>query len=166
MTAILGKLAGMMGEADGDGYPLVWRPDLPESIDGRPLATNISDLVFNFPYERLPKSNYAFFLRPEGMVVLALFYLASKEPLRMIKDSICFNPKDESFIRFVAMHNLALAVFSAVTAWNSWAVVFSHLAEQGLFATYCDVEGTHWQSGLGAWAFIFYLSKYTEFLDT
>jgi GNS1/SUR4 family len=145
---------------------LVWRPNLSESNDGLPLVTKVSELFWNFPYERLPDTNVALFLRPEIMVGMILFYLFSKEPLKWFKDSICFNPKSQEFIRFVAAHNLALAIFSAISAWNSWAVVFSHLFQRGVFATYCDVEGTHWASGLGAWALIFYLSKYVEFFDT
>lgn len=145
---------------------LIWRPNLAESVDGLPLATKLSDLLWDFPYERLPKSNVALFMRPEVMAAMILFYLTSKEPLRMLKDYVCFNHKSQEFTRFVAAHNLALAVFSAVSAYNSWAVVFSHLFHHGIFSTYCDVEGNHWRSGLGAWSIIFYLSKYLEFIDT
>lgn len=163
MSAILEKLTEVMGDSDGDGNPLVWRPNLPESIDGKPLVSSMSELFFDFPYHRLPENQtIAFFMRPEAMIGMALFYLVSKEPLRMFRDSIGFSPKSEGFKNFVALHNLALAVFSAVTMWNSWIVVFSHLAQRGWFATYCDVEGTHWQSGLGAWATVFYISKYYE----
>jgi hypothetical protein len=38
--------------------------------------------------------------------------------------------------------------------------------ERGVFDSYCDPEGHHWKSGLGAWSFIFYISKYYEFVDT
>lgn len=164
---ILEKLVEVMGDSDGDGNPLVWRPHVPESIDGKPLVSNVSELFFDFPYHRLPENQIvAFFMRPEAVLGMALFYLVSKEPLRVIKDSIGFSPKSEGFKNFVALHNLALAVFSGVTMWNSWNVVFSHLAQRGFFATYCDMEGTHWNSGLGAWATIFYISKYYEFVDT
>ena len=166
-AAILKKLTQVFGDSDGDGNPLVWRPNLPESIDGKPLVAKTSELFFDFPYDRLPENQIvAFFMRPEAMFAMALFYLVSKEPLRIFRDRIGFSPKSDGFKKFVALHNLALAVFSGVTAWNSWAVVFSHLVSRGWFATYCDVEGTHWQSGLGAWATIFYISKYYEFADT
>lgn len=167
MSAILETLVKVFGDNDGDGNPLVWRPNLNDSIDGKPLVSKTSELFFNFPYHRLPENPWvAFFLRPEAMLGMALFYLCSKQPLAIIRDRIAFSPKSEGFKNFVAFHNLALAVFSAITAWNSWAVVFSHLVARGFFPTYCDVEGTHWQSGLGAWAIIFYLSKYSEFVDT
>lgn len=166
-TSIFEKLVDIMGDGDGDGNPLVWRPQIPESIDGKPLVTNVSELFWDFPYDRLPENEFvAFFLRPDAMLGMAVFYLVSKEPLRRFRDSTCFNPKSDKFISYVALHNLALAVFSAVTMWNSWTVVFSNLQHRGLFATYCDTEGTHWRSGLGAWSTIFYLSKYTEFIDT
>lgn len=167
MSSTLEKLAQFTGDSDVDGNLLLWRPYLPESIDGKPLVTMVSELFFEFPYERLPDNQIvAFFMRPEAVLGMALFYLISKEPLRVVKDAIGFSPKSEGFKNFVALHNLALAVFSAVTMWNSWIVVFSHLAQRGWFATYCDVEGTHWQSGLGAWATIFYISKFYEFMDT
>lgn len=167
MAAIFDKLVQVFGDSDGDGNPLVWRPHVYDSIDGKPLVTKTSELFFDFPYDRLPENQFvAFFLRPEVMIGMALFYLCSKQPLMMIRDYIGFSPKSDGFKKFVALHNLALAVFSAVTVWNSWAVVSSHLVSRGFFPTYCDTEGTHWQSGLGAWSTIFYLSKYSEFIDT
>lgn len=167
MVAILDRLVQVFGDHDGDGNPLIWRPDMSTSIDGLPLVTKTNELFFDFPYHRLPENQVvAFFLRPEAMLAMTLFYLCSKQPLMMIRDRFAFNPKSEQFKQFVALHNLALAVFSAVTVWNAWAIVFSHLVSKGWFSTYCDTEGSHWHSGLGAWSMIFYLSKFSEFIDT
>ena len=167
MAAILEKLVHVFGDSDGDGNPLVWRPDISTSIDGLPLVTQTNELLFDFPYHRLPENQLvAFFLRPEAMLAMTLMYLCSKQPLIRIRDRIAFNPKNEQFKQFVALHNLALAIFSAVAAWNTWAIVLSHLVSKGWFSTYCDTEGSHWHSGLGAWSMIFYLSKYFEFIDT
>ncbi|CAB9508581.1 of very long chain fatty acids protein 6 [Seminavis robusta] len=165
--SILEQLVQVLGDSEGDGNPLLWRPHIPNSIDSKPLATSPSELFWDFPYDRLPENQViAFFMRPETMFGLALFYLVSKEPLRWFRDAICFNPKSETFTNFVALHNLALAVFSAVTVWNSWGVVFAHLLAQGWIPTYCDLEWTSWNSGIGAWTTIFYISKYYEFFDT
>lgn len=146
--------------------PGVWRPEISESIDGRPLAQSVSELFFDFPYDRLPENKFlAFFLRPECMFGMLIFYLVSKPLFRSIAKSI--DPKAEWFRASIAVHNLALAIFSAVVVWNSWPIVAAHYLEEGLFATYCDTEGTLWgASGFGAWAIVFYISKYYEFADT
>lgn len=143
----------------------VWRPTLPESADGRPLATNLKDLHLSFPYNRLTDNSFLnFFLRPESMVVLLIFYLVSKPGFKRLHDSI--DPKAKWFISSIAVHNFALAVFSAVVAYNSWPIFIQHWRQHGLFNTYCDPEGTFWSSGFGPWATIFYVSKYYEFVDT
>jgi hypothetical protein len=62
----------------------IWRPILPKSSDGKPLATAIGDLFWDFPYDRLPANNplVAWTMRPEVVLGLILFYWISKTPLR------------------------------------------------------------------------------------
>lgn len=143
-----------------------WRPRLPDSIDGDPLATKVSDLLLGFPYERLPQNpGLQLFLRPEGMVAMLLFYLVSKPIFKAIHRAI--DPKASWFITFIAVHNFLLAVFSACVAINGWPIVIQHLKTYGLFQTYCDPNDTLWNdSGFGSWTSIFYISKYYEFMDT
>jgi len=144
-----------------------WRPTLPESIDGKPLATTVSDLFLDFSYDRLPSNSLLTpFLRPEVVLVLLIFYLVSKHPLEAFRDLIQLNPKNPFFRSSIALHNLALAVFSGVCTWNSWRVVVQHGTERGFLAVYCDADGSLWHNGLGAWSVIFYLSKFYEFVDT
>ena len=144
----------------------VWRPSISERIDGRPLAQSVSELFFDFPYDRLPENKFlAFFMRPDCMIGMLIFYLVSKPLFQAIAKLI--DPKADWFRASIAIHNLALAIFSAVVAWNSWPIVVVHYMQEGLFSTYCDTEGTLWgESGLGAWAIVFYISKYYEFADT
>lgn len=144
----------------------IWRPHLPDSIDGEPLATQISDLFFNFPYHRLPHHvGLQLFLRPEGMLAMLVFYLLFSKPMfQQIHRAI--NPQASWFINSIALHNFLLAVFSAAVALNGWPLVYQHLKTEGFFSTYCDPNDTLWDSGLGAWTFIFYISKYYEFVDT
>jgi hypothetical protein len=145
----------------------VWRPLVPESLDGKPLATTVTGLFLEFPYERLPSNQWiALFMRPEVVVGLILFYLVSKPIFKSFKDVIGLDPKSVTFTALVAIHNLVLAVFSGACAWNSWPVVISHLTERGFMAVYCDQDGSLWESGLGAWSTIFYISKFYEFIDT
>ena len=146
----------------------IWKPALAESIDGQPLSTSISDLFFDFPYDRLPENPLvALFLSPEGMLACLAFYLVSKPIFKGIQKKCVSDPKAPWFIDSIAVHNFGLAVFSAVVAWNAWQIVAAHLQSEGFFNTYCDPEGTLWgASGFGPWAVIFYISKYYEFVDT
>ena len=141
-------------------------PTVSESADGAPLATAVSDLFTDFPYERMTSNKYvSIFLEPAYVLAMLVFYNVSKPLFRAIASVI--DPKAPWFRGSIALHNLALAVFSAVVAAKSWPIVISHLSEQGLFATYCDPDGTLWgQYGFGTWAIIFYISKYYEFVDT
>ena len=147
---------------------LLYRPVLPESSDGRPLATTVSELVQDFPYDRLPDNVWvATWMRPDVVLASCLFYLVSKPLVKAFKKAIGLDPKSETFRKIIALHNLSLAMFSAACAYNSWPIVIQHWLHRGFMATYCDMDGTLWgEAGLGAWCTIFYISKYYEFLDT
>jgi GNS1/SUR4 family len=150
----------------------VWRPTLLESIDGLPLATTIDDLFFHFPYDRLPESQFLrLFLRPECVLAMLVFYLASKPLFQYLAKVLVPNPRATWFVASIAIHNFALAVFSFLVAYNSWPIVVDHFRRHGAFDTYCDPRGALWgpyppHSDFGAWAFVFYVSKYYEFADT
>lgn len=149
-----------------DALP-IWRPDIPNSIDGEPLAVSISDFYLTFPYDRLPESGIMrAMMRPDVPLVLVAAYLASKSTVKKIAKAMDIDAKSPNFIMAVAAHNFALAVFSAIVFFNSWPIVLSHLFRMGWEATYCDQDGSLWREGLGAWATIFYVSKYYEFADT
>jgi len=147
-----------------------FRPQIPTSIDGEPLAVDVLDLFpSGFPYHRLPSEPLiAALMRPEVCIVLCLLYLGSKPILKgLMSAGIRVNPKSVVFLSCVAFHNFVLAVFSAVVFVNGWPIVLSHLHERGMEAVYCDQDGTLWgSSGFGGWATIFYISKYYEFVDT
>lgn len=139
------------------------------SSDGFPLATKLPDLFQEFPHDRLPDDLpwLSFFLRPQVVVGLIIFYLFSKHPLKALRDFVSFNPKHPNFKAFVAAHNLGLAIFSAICAYNSWPIVLKHLYNRGAYDTFCDVDGSLWgPEGLGSWNIIFYVSKFYEFVDT
>jgi hypothetical protein len=166
----------------------VWRPILPESNDGEPLAKAIGDLFWNFPYHRLPQNHtlVALLMRPEIVLALVVFYWCSKRPLKALVAIMAAQQKQEvdpnnnstnqtptssslssGTLRIaVAAHNLLLAVYSAITVLYSWPIVIQHLSEYGVYDTYCDPHKTLWHSGFGAWALVFYISKYYEFVDT
>lgn len=145
-----------------------WNPSISESNDGEPLVTSLSDFGIDFPHDRLPKNNawLAAFLRLEVVLASILFYLISEPLLQAITKRTGMTGTCRIFKTAVAVHNLALAVFSLVVAVNAWQTFFSHYAERGWMATYCDPDGEFWKSGNGTWSIIFYLSKYWEFIDT
>lgn len=146
--------------------PIFWTPLLPESTDGRPLTTHVSDfLVQNFPYDRV-STNIGLLLRPESVLGFVALYLVSEAPLKAIVKTIKFDGKSTAFRLLVGIHNLCLAIFSAIVMVNAYAVVGRHMRKYGFMDTYCDPNGTLWASGFGAWSTIFYISKYWEFMDT
>jgi GNS1/SUR4 family len=145
----------------------IWRPDFSESIDRKPLATTIAELFHEFQYDRLPSNPLiGTLMRPYVVLLLLFLYLISKKPMAILRDSIGINPKSTTFRICIALHNFGLAVFSGLCAWNSWRIVIQHWIDYGFMAIYCDVDGTLWKNGLGAWSTIFYISKYYEFVDT
>jgi hypothetical protein len=146
----------------------IWRPDLPDSIDGAPLATTIRDLSpSEFAYDRVsPNAVVAYLEHPLIVAALLILYLTSKGPIKALGAAWNINPKGETFRQAVALHNVLLAVFSGVVAWNAWGCVLEHWWTRGFWNVYCDPDGSLWKNGLGAWSTIFYLSKYWEFVDT
>ena len=153
------------------------RPQIATSNDGKPLATTISELFHHFPYERLPSYPNAsssstiittdLLLRPEVCFGLCIAYYTTKPLLKKLVQFMGINPKSRLFISTVALHNLALAIFSFVCFIYSWPIVLEHYYYNGWEAVYCDHDGTLWnESGLGGWITIFYWSKYYEFVDT
>ena len=146
---------------------LLWlRPDFSDSIDGKPLATHISHLLWEFPYDRLPNNAVvAAFLRPEIVAIALIGYLLSKGPLKAFVRSVDFDGKSAGFRAFVAIHNLALAIFSGLVVANYWSLFFSQVQQQGS-ALYCDRTREYWAAGHGMWSVVFYLSKFWEFVDT
>lgn len=146
---------------------MVWRPTLMESSDGLPLCTKVSDLVFHFPYDRLPEGStlLQITLRPECVVLILISYLVSKPIFARLSKYI--DTKSNWFVTLLAFHNLSLAIFSLVVAVNSWPILFQSFQRYGRHETYCDPNGLYWKdSGFGSWAVIFYLSKFYEFIDT
>jgi hypothetical protein len=145
-----------------------WRPELPTSIDGEPLAVSIQDLFFQFPYERVADNGFVgLTFRPEVMMLVSLAYVASKPALTALAKAVGFSGKSQGFRMAVAAHNLGLALFSGIVMINSWSIVLSHVSNEGFDAIYCDRDGSLWgKGGLGSWATIFYVSKYYEFVDT
>jgi hypothetical protein len=145
---------------------VAWKPEIADSIDGAPLATKISDLLWDFPYDRLSENRLlANHMRPEVMLVGIALYLTSKGPIQGMRDQFGITGKSDVFKLLLALHSATMQTLSAVVAINVWSTVITHYQEHGMEATYCDRDGTLWASGFGAWSTIFYLFSYYQFID-
>ncbi|TPX37448.1 very-long-chain 3-oxoacyl-CoA synthase [Synchytrium microbalum] len=67
----------------------------------------------------------------------------------------------------VFLHNVALCAYSAWTFYNTGPVWIQRLLDgENFFHTFCDLDGVYWKQTLDKYAYLFYLSKYYEFIDT
>ena len=148
----------------------IWKPPLPESIDGQPLSQSVSELFADFPYDRLPADSplVAWIMKPETVAILIVAYWISKPVLKFVVSVSGFDGNQSSIFRaLVAVHNFGLCIFSGAVVIYSWPIVYLSFSQNGSFQTYCDPEHSFWnESGFGVWALIFYISKYYEFVDT
>ncbi|KAL7751390.1 hypothetical protein RI367_003250 [Sorochytrium milnesiophthora] len=74
--------------------------------------------------------------------------------------------KTSAFTAFVFLHNVLLAVFSALTFVNVVPQFASYLRSRPLRDAWCDRDAKFWDSTLFYWTWLFYLSKYYEIMDT
>ncbi|KAJ1647683.1 hypothetical protein J3B02_000551 [Coemansia erecta] len=66
----------------------------------------------------------------------------------------------------VIVHNLVLAAYSLWTFIDYFPAVVQNVRDHGLKDGFCDSQWTLWNRKLLAHGFLFYLSKYYEFIDT
>ena len=100
------------------------------------------------------------FLRVEAPIILVALYLLSKTPVASFRDFIGIQADSGGLKAFVFLHNVALAVFSAWVMINTWPMLYNYL-----MVPY-KTEEVFWDSQIGYWAIIFYISKYYEFIDS
>lgn len=143
-----------------------FHPGIDVSTDGKPLATSITDLLWNFPYDRLSSNSLvANLLRPEVVFILIAFYITSKGPVLGIRDHFGTTGESDMFKLLAAVHNAVMQTFSIVVSVNVWSLVTDHVEAHGMGATYCDAEGSLWDAGFGSWSTVWYLSFYYQFID-
>ncbi|KAI9274193.1 ELO family [Sporodiniella umbellata] len=70
------------------------------------------------------------------------------------------------FTAFIFLHNLLLSIYSFVTFVYATRALYKGYSTQSVHDAYCDVNGVIWDEGLGYWAYLFYLSKFYEVVDT
>lgn len=86
-----------------------------------------------------------------------------KRSRRSTKPSISFSSL------LLSAHNLFLCFFSFMCCWNIWPLMYHWIFTIGWQNATCNKYITslyNMQSSYGYWVFLFYLSKYYEFIDT
>ncbi|KAJ2829326.1 hypothetical protein IWW50_000917 [Coemansia erecta] len=66
----------------------------------------------------------------------------------------------------IIAHNLVLAAYSIWTFGSYFPAVLQVVRQHGLKSGFCDSHGVLWSGKLLEHGFLFYLSKYYEFIDT
>jgi len=56
--------------------------------------------------------------------------------------------------------------YSGWTFYESWKIQIHSFQDRGIFETWCDYDEISWDKGMGYFMYLFYLSKYYEFVDT
>ena len=94
-------------------------------------------------------------------------YLVSKVLLGKLCAALGTSGTSSGFTCLCFLHNVALAAFSMLTWFRSWAIVWDIVQAVGWHDTYCaSPNNPLMQNGLAFYTGIFYLSKYYEFADT
>ncbi|ETO34658.1 hypothetical protein RFI_02431 [Reticulomyxa filosa] len=71
-----------------------------------------------------------------------------------------------SFKAFVFVHNMALCIFSAMCFYQTFPVMYRLIFHTPLTITFCQGWAEVFDGPFGYWSWLFYLSKYWEFVDT
>lgn len=82
------------------------------------------------------------------------------------KAQVAGNSQWSLFKAAVVAHNVLLALFSAKTFMETAPVLWRAFWTQPIFDSVCDPKGLIRKNTLDFWAWIFYLSKYYELIDT
>jgi|Transcript_19724 hypothetical protein len=139
------------------------------SVPQASWITSIDELWYpKFPSDKVAASNLplSFLYEPYWPIAGAIFYLISKPLLKKFVSAVGVDPKAKWLKALVVVHSLALCIYSGLTVYYAWGAVFQTLAQDGLYATYCNSNNALWNNGMDVWGTLFYASKYYEFIDT
>ncbi|KAJ2080434.1 hypothetical protein H4R24_003089 [Coemansia sp. RSA 988] len=122
---------------------------------------------------------YSLMMKPLVPIVGVSAYIASvkfweKRNLRLAKTAkkktnngnIVYPTSGVNLKPFIIAHNLALAAYSIWTFVSYFPAVIQAVSNHGLKDGFCDTSRTLWDGPLREHGFLFYLSKYYEFIDT
>jgi hypothetical protein len=86
-------------------------------------------------------------------------YVLSAPLVARARDALGVRPREPCVRAFALVHNLGLAAFSAIVAYNTLPPLVSRVATDGLAGAMCAPFEPYWQR-------VFYVSKFYEFVDT
>lgn len=103
-------------------------------------------------------------MAPHIVPMMLVVYLGGKVVLDRLCARLGTTGKSGLFRSVALAHNVALMTFSALAAYNTWAIAGAVYGR----SSYEELSCTNalWNEGLGWWGFLFYMSKYYELLDT
>lgn len=127
--------------------------------------------MLTFP---LPENNilYRISLDWKTPPIAIILYLVmaiswSKYNVRNNKSKTPIASSDNLFFRsLIVFHNGILCLFSLATFCSISPILYKNFSSDCLFGSFCDVKGWGWNSGVGFWTWMFYISKYYEIFDT
>ncbi|KAJ1667361.1 hypothetical protein EV178_001355 [Coemansia sp. RSA 1646] len=123
-------------------------------------------------------SLYHIMMQPYVPLMGAVFYLSmvrvweganrrqKQRAVEMGSQAQCVSSKGSSLKPFIVVHNLILAAYSLWTFVDFFPGVLRATKNHGLKDGLCDTNSELWNGKLLEHGFLFYLSKYYEFIDT
>ena len=112
----------------------------------------------------------------EFPILLLIFYVSTvlyyqppvkpKQPPSTSTSKPYKPPKDFTKQLVLSLHNLILCIFSVLCFINTAPVIYNFMVNIGWRKASCGLIQKEYESNYGFWSFLFYLSKYYEFLDT
>ncbi|KAJ3407761.1 hypothetical protein HDV05_005310 [Chytridiales sp. JEL 0842] len=107
---------------------------------------------------------------PVSTAVIYFFAVKVINRLIILENSKQLKPRDSKssthFKAFVFLHNLLLCLYSAYSFVGSANIVAKSYELRRWKDAYCDRSSETWSAGLNYYAWLFYLSKYYEIIDT
>jgi len=105
-------------------------------------------------------------LDPFYPLVSSLIYIGGLFVLKKICRTLKTDGTSPQFTAFVFLHNILLCIYSLWTFILSWKIQIESTQKRGVFQTYCDHDEISWDQGMGYLMWLFYISKYYEYMDT
>jgi len=98
-------------------------------------------------------------------VITVWYYQPAKKPAASSKSAA---KSDSPFLKQLVLsgHNLLLCIFSVLCFVNTAPVIYDMMFNIGWSKASCGLIQKEYESTYGLWCFLFYLSKYYEFMDT
>jgi fatty acid elongase 3 len=115
--------------------------------------------IVNFEYV----SGVTPFSGVHSIVIGLIVYFAS---IVTLKKTVGDKFKNVNFRYITAFHNFTIFLLSVFMFVGTFLQIISRLSNNGFHVAFCDPTSSLENGGMSFWLYVFYLSKYYEFLDT